>query len=161
MTDRNAAPWVRAHNGWFTCRVNEHYYREKLRALKRRDRRLRWSSVFLASGGVVSALALLDDVAAGVAGVIAAGLGAYALVSGISEEIQAASALLPQYTAIAAKFRDLYYQGEEASEEAVASAWHEFDRLQVSEAEKLPEHDPKLLLLADKLARQEKLGATA
>lgn len=161
MTDKNAAPWVRAHNGWFTCRVNEHYYREKLRALKRRDRRLRWASVFFASGGVVSALALWGDVPAGVAGVLAAGLGAYSLVAGISDEIQAASALLPQYTAIAATFRDLYYLGDDASEEAVTAAWREFDRLQVSEAEKLPEYDHSMLLRADALARKEQLGATA
>lgn len=161
-TERTAAPWIRAHTGWFQCRMNEHYYRALLQELRWWDRGLRWSAIFLSSGGVVGALALAESKPAAVTiALVSSLISAITLVAGISEKMQAAAALLPQYTALGAVFRELYYQADDAKERAVIDAWRELDRIQVTESEKLPSYSKKGLDAADAKTRQEGLGTLA
>ena len=161
-TETNAAPWVRAHNGWFTCRLNVSYYTEKIRQWKRADAWLRWTSVFLSSGGVAGAVTLSDAAAWPVAiALLSSAVGAFALVSRYSEQIQGAAALLPQYTAAEGVFRELYYRGDVADEKQVIAAWKTLDRIMIAEAEMMPAHDRKALDRAEVHVRGQRLGELA
>lgn len=161
-TETNASAYVRAHNGWYTCRLNINYYTAKIRSWKRMDIALRWLSVFLSSGGVSGAVALTEAPAWPVSiGLVASAVGAWALVARYSEQVQGAAALLPQYIAAEGVFRELYYRGDEADETEVIAAWQTLDRIMVAEAELMPSHDKEALEEAEEAVKKQRLGELA
>lgn len=162
MNNANARPWARAHAGWFTCRMNELYYVEKLRRLKRWDFWLRLTSTVLASAGVITAVRFVGSEALTVTmGVLAACITGATMVMKLSDQIQAAAAMLPQYTRAAAVFRELYFASDDADEAAVIEAWRALDGIHVTESEKIPDYDEALLLWADGRTRTEFAATTA
>jgi len=158
-TDTRGEPWSRAHNAWFVARMNEIYYTKQLRKLKSRDKWIRIFALASSSGGVAALLAHAPHWVTIALGVATALVSAYSVTAALPTRIQTSAALLPQYTQLAASFRELYFKGQSATEKDFSDVMAQLDRLHVSEAEKLPDFDEKDLRSAEKAAKNERLGS--
>lgn len=156
MGDVLRAPWSRAHEAWFQCRLNQNYYRSLCKDLTNRDQRLRVLSVFAAlSGGATTALFAGVPWAAPVGALLSAVLTTATIVSTDSERARVASGLLSQYVELEGVFREIYYKSDDATIQELSDALARLDRVIAVEVERAPAIDDKRLVEADILTRTQ------
>jgi len=134
------SPRELAWDGFLEARMNAIYYQRVVTRLKWWDMGLRLASLLLASGGVVTAIKVLDSTPMTIGvGIVSAVLSATSLVLGLPDKARAAAAFIPQYVAHANRFRALFIQGDGVSASDVNAALEAMGNTAVAEAEKAPE----------------------
>lgn len=150
------APWARAHDAWFQCRLNQNYYRDLCSHLTRRDHVVRCLSVGIAiCGGAATALFEGIPWAAPIGALASGLLTTWTIVSTDVERARIASTLMAQYVALEGEFREIYYQADDASKERLADALVRLDNIHSVEADRSPLVDTKRLARMDKMTRQQ------